>query len=77
MNLVELVVDDRQQFRNARSLAIERSEHLQRFGDAQLLGELRLLQLDAEALAKRLNLDADEVQDALQAPRLFFGKPGP
>jgi hypothetical protein len=30
----------------------------------------------AEALAKRLNLDADKVKDALQAPR-SFGRPGP
>jgi Clp amino terminal domain, pathogenicity island component len=30
----------------------------------------------AEALAKRLNLDADKVEDALEAPRLFM-RPGP
>ena len=30
----------------------------------------------AEALAKRLNLDASEVEEALEAPRLF-GRPGP
>jgi hypothetical protein len=30
----------------------------------------------AEALAKRLNLDADEVREALRAPR-FFMRPGP
>lgn len=30
----------------------------------------------AEALAKRLNLDADKVKDALEAPR-FFRRPGP
>ena len=31
----------------------------------------------AEALAKRLNLDADKVKKALEAPRHFFGRPGP
>jgi hypothetical protein len=31
----------------------------------------------ADALAKRLNLDADKVKDALEEPKLPFGRPGP
>ena len=31
----------------------------------------------AEALAKRLNLDASKVKEALEEPRLFFGPRGP
>jgi energy-converting hydrogenase A subunit M len=31
----------------------------------------------AEALAKRLNLDAAKVKEALETPRFFFKRPGP
>ena len=45
-------LDGRQQLVDGRALGIERSEQPQRLFDGQLLGELRLLQLDAEPRAQ-------------------------